>query len=413
MSLRRIITALALPALLGTSLLTTASPAQAAVGDPFLFLAPGFTQELYGTGPGFFGGVAFASNGDPVVNFCQGGGSPLQRFDHSSTVTTNGTTYHPLGASMPSNAGCGMTNHPNGSIYSNTYSGVTRLDATTGAQIGATFGPAGDALGIAPDPQTGNLVWVGSDGTFYRTDSALTTFGTYSSQTAGHFYDGIAFEPTGTYLFASDRSDYDIDVINRAGVIVNSVPVGHEPDGIAFHASAPRFVITNNTDGTITRFDFPGDDYSQPGTTSLFASGGFRGDLSNVGGDGCVYLTQDGTHFKDGTQSGNDSLVRICPGFAPGAGVLGFSCTKVGSTQTLAAGAKIGWGARIRCTTNDATLVNWSGNKFTLLSPNPAAVATFRADQLGDGGVTGTPTDGRSASTLPLTVVRSTLGPPA
>jgi hypothetical protein len=96
-----------------------------------------------------------------------------------------------------------------------------------------------------------------------------------------------------------------------------------EPDGISFHATAPKFVVTNNIDGTMTRHDFPGDDYSQPSTQSVFASGGFRGDLSAVGPDGCIYLTQDGVRFDNGTTSGENSLVKICPGFAPPPGIEG------------------------------------------------------------------------------------------
>jgi hypothetical protein len=34
-------------------------------------------------------------------------------------------------------------------------------------------------------------------------------------------------------------------------------PATHVPDGIAFHLGAEEFVVTNNLDGTMTRFDFP------------------------------------------------------------------------------------------------------------------------------------------------------------
>ena len=55
----------------------------------------------------------------------------------------------------------------------------------------------------------------------------------------------------------------------------------------------PKFVVTNNeNDGTMTRFDFPNDDYTQAPTVTVFASGGFRGDLTQVGSDGCIYSTQ-------------------------------------------------------------------------------------------------------------------------
>jgi uncharacterized repeat protein (TIGR01451 family) len=90
-----------------------------------------------------------------------------------------------------------------------------------------------------------------------------------------------------------------------------------EPDGIAFHASPPRFVVTNNNNGTMTRFDFPADDFTQVPAQSVFASGGFRGDLSQVGADGCLYLTQEGTRYDDGTVTAENSLVQICGGFAP------------------------------------------------------------------------------------------------
>jgi hypothetical protein len=76
----------------------------------------------------------------------------------------------------------------------------------------------------------------------------------------------------------------------------------------------------------MTRFDFPGDDFTQPPVQSVFASGGFRGDLTQVGPDGCLYITQDGLRYDDGTIGSGDSLVRICPGFAAPPGVGGGTC---------------------------------------------------------------------------------------
>jgi sugar lactone lactonase YvrE len=100
---------------------------------------------------------------------------------------------------------------------------------------------------------------------------------------------------------------------------------------VAFHAVDPKFVATINTDGTITRFDFPGGstpDYTQPPTQTLIASGGFRGDISQVGPDTCLYVPQEGARYADGTISDplndegqrDNSIVRICPGFAPPTG---------------------------------------------------------------------------------------------
>lgn len=83
----------------------------------------------------------------------------------------------------------------------------------------------------------------------------------------------------------------------------------------------------------MTRVTFPGDDYAASPTVSAFAAGGFRGDLLQVGTDGCIYATQGrdalpddpGTRYDDGTTTTEDSIVRICAdgpgGFEPPAGV--------------------------------------------------------------------------------------------
>jgi Ca2+-binding RTX toxin-like protein len=302
-----------------------AGPALAA--GQFTFLQAPFTQELYGTQPGFMGGIAFAPDGDPLSDDCVGGGGTLHRFDSQTTLPPiNGTSsLHPR-SDMASNAGCGLT-QAGGFVFTNTSSGVVKLNPDTGAVVAGPAGPGGNALGIAIDPTNQNVVWVGSNGTLYTIDQALTGPATvFSSALAGHFLDGIFFSPDGAYLFTADRAGgpgYALSIVRHDGTLAQSVPVSDEPDGIAFHASSPKFVLAGNTDGTITRFDFPGDDYSQAPTQSLFASGGFRSDLSQVGKDGCLYQSQNGTRYDNGTTSGDNSIVRICPGFAPPAGVEG------------------------------------------------------------------------------------------
>jgi hypothetical protein len=146
-----------------------AVPAVANAGQSFLFLRPGFTQSIFGatTPQILFGGVAFAPDADPWVADCGPDNSPLYRFDGSSTEVVNGTTIHPV-SNGPSTSGCGLTNGLNGNLYTNTTAGVRELDPSTGAQIGGPFGPTGNALGIAPDPLTGDLVYVGSNGTLHR-----------------------------------------------------------------------------------------------------------------------------------------------------------------------------------------------------------------------------------------------------
>lgn len=319
-----------LAALLAAALpLVLARSATAAPGQPFTFLQSPFTQAVFGVSSGFLGGVAFAPDGDVWSNDCAFSGSPLHRFDRQGQYFTRGTTLHQR-STVSSNAGCGMTNHPDGRIYSNTSGGVSKLDAATGAPLGVA-GPAGNALGIAVDPQDDTIVYVGANCRFtgtcslFRHDPATgttTTLAALPGATA-NFIDGISFDPTGQFLFLAVRSPaFRLVVLTRTGTVVQQVPMGAEPDGISFRATDPKFVVTNNLNGTMTRFDFPGNDFAQPPTLSTFASGGFRGDLSLVGPDGCIYLTQAGTHYLDGTTTGENSVVQVCPGFAPPPGVL-------------------------------------------------------------------------------------------
>lgn len=293
----------------------------AATGMSWTTLTSGFTQDVYGVDPGFMGGVAFAPDGDPWVTPCASNGGSLRRFDTATTTgPVHGTTLHPVTA-VASNVGCGLTNHPNGALYTNTSGGVIRLDANSGAQTAGPAGPGGNALGIATDPQTNNLVYADGGGLSWVA-ADLSVGGKFSS---GGNYDQIVFDPSGNFVFASEGCS--VTIIHRTTATTGSLAqqVSSSPrcntDGMAFHSVAPHFVLSNNTDGTITRYDFPSDDYTQAPTTSTFASGGFRGDMAQVGPDGCLYLTQNGTRYDDGTTDGNNSLVRLCFGFAPPVGV--------------------------------------------------------------------------------------------
>jgi len=287
----------------------------------FTTLEAPFTQELIGTAPVFVGGIGFAPDGDVWFTPCGSGGDPLWRFDmQAEAPEQGGSPLHPA-SSTDSDSGCGLTNHPNGSLYSNTSSGVTRLDGSTGAAIGGPFGPSGNVLGIAVDPQTGNVVYAAGDGSVAFVNADLTASGSYST-TDFCDIDGLYFDPTGSFLFLAERCSDSIVILDRSGATINTVPVGAPLDGIAFKALAPRFVITNNTDGTMSKIVFPGDDFTQPATVTQFASGGFYGDLTQVGPDGCLYVSQStGTRFADDSTSGNGSIVKICGGFAPPPGV--------------------------------------------------------------------------------------------
>ena len=324
--------AVAIAAMAGVGLPAVLPPttAAAATAKPFPVFAPGFTQALFASGAttDLYGGVAFAPNGDVWTDDCVFSAGGLRRFSQTSTHQQDGASLANE-TDVASNVGCGLANNPDGHLYSNTTNGVTQLDALSGAYL-KTIGPPGNVLGITTDPQTNNLVYVAADCRFTSTCTIVSLNPTTGSSTnlavlsssQASFVDGIAFDPTGKYLFLSTRApSFALTVVGRAGNVVQHAPMTSEPDGISFHGTSPKFVVTNNTDGTITRFDFPSDDYTKAPTASVFASGGHRGDLSSVGADGCIYLTQDGTTFPDGTTSANNSLVKVCPGFAPPPGV--------------------------------------------------------------------------------------------
>jgi lysophospholipase L1-like esterase len=297
-------------------------------GKSFTFLESGFSQEIVGISSDFMGGIAFAPDGDVWVNDCSFSGSHLHRYDMQGVAPeVHGTKLHPE-TIIPSNAGCGMTNHPDGFIYSNTSLGAVQINASSGVPTGQIFGPAGNALGIAPDPQTGDVVYVSANCRF----SGLCDIVTVDPETNAssvfvrliglQFIDGIFFSPDGSQLFLAQRSPaYAVTIVDRTspgartGTVNRSIGLPSEPDGIAFHGVG-GFVVTANTDGTISKITLGAD------TVGLFASGGGRNDLSQVGRDTCLYTTQDNfTRYDDGTVTSQSSLVRICPGFVPPPGV--------------------------------------------------------------------------------------------
>jgi sugar lactone lactonase YvrE len=296
----------------------------AAAGESFLVLKPGFTQEIVGLSATFIGGVAFAPNGDPWVDDC--GGGQLMRFDLQRIAPPiHGTQLHPV-TIVNSAVDCGLANHPDGFIYSNTLDGVVQVNANTGLPTGKVVGPPGNRFGIATDPQTGDLVYVTGPDCFpgfpgpcgiETVDPVTGVASVFVALPGVTFIDGIAFEPGGSRLFLSNFSARSVIVIDRSapgarnGTVNREIPISATPDGIAFHRDG--FLVTSNGGGTLTKIVL-----GPPDVLSTFASGGGRNDLSQVGPDGCLYTTQDSfTRFDDGTVTSDSSLVRICPGFIP------------------------------------------------------------------------------------------------
>ena len=328
------------------------------------------------------GGVAFAPDGDVWVDDCVGGGSELHRYDIQGVAPdVNGTKLHPESVVL-SDAGCGLANHADGFMYSNTInSGAVQIDASTGAPTGSVFGPAGNALGIASDPQTGDVVYVAQNCRFtgvcdiITVDPATNASSIFVSLPGFNFIDGIFFTPDGSQLFLAKRAPgFAVTIVDRdapgarTGSFNRDIALPAEPDDIAFHADG--FVVTANLNGTMSRIDF------NPDTVSSFASGGFRNDLSQVGSDGCLYTTQAGTRYDDGTVTGQNSVVRICPGFIPPVADDMSRMTGGGSIVDEAEG-RVTHGFGLHCdASNDPNnlQINWGGgNKFHMVSLDTAA----------------------------------------
>jgi len=308
---------------------------------PFTFLQAGYTQEVFAastTAGGNMGGVAFAADGDVWVKVCGTTAGPL-RFDLARTATVNSTSIHPLQTTpaVTTAPGCGITNHPDGRIYLNSSVGAQRLDADTGAVLGVV-GPPGSLYGITVDPQTNRLVYASASCvgvascTLVSVDAStgnVQNFATFPAGGSLEFVDGVTFDPTGNFIVVCGRTGlFPNDtpfmfVLNRNGTIARQLQADHFPDGAVFHTN-PFYMVTNNNDGTISRFDFPADDLRQGPNQTIIASGGFRGDLTSVGADGCYYITEAGTRYANFVTTTENSVVRICSNagkFAAGPGV--------------------------------------------------------------------------------------------
>lgn len=307
----------------------------AEMGESFISLPPAYAQHVLGatnnfrSSGGYLGGVVVLQTGHVVVAECQTSTTRFHVFSTTLTYVRNETPLH-AEIVLPSGGiagGCGIA-WSDGALYSNMNDGtrgVSRIDVATMSV--RKMGPPGNALGIAADPVTGNIVYAGAGCkpglsssttcTIWSLNPSTATaraFATLNQAQFGYIH-GVAFDPSGAYLFLTNRTTApagELDVLDRSGAVISRTPISTEPLGIAVHAGSPNFVLTNNADGTLTQFDFPDEDYSQPPSASLFASGGSPGNMMQTGADGCLYLTQLNTRYNNGLTDKWNSVVQIC-----------------------------------------------------------------------------------------------------
>ena len=350
-------------------------------GHSFTSLTSPFTQELYGVtaspvvvngADGFIGGVAFTPAGDVWAAECYG--SQYHRFDrdgrvsdgHGGVVRPESLLDHSTYAPAP--VGCGVVNHPSytglPALFANTDSGLWPLDAETGTPLlGGPLNSAsvngGNGRGIDVDPAsvpTYNVVYTGADcDPAMRPTAVACTLWNYNltmnntlafarfGRAATESIESLYFSPDGNSVFLSYRDSnagtQGLIVVGRRATLISNrstidntqvirrIPMNSMPQGMAFRATGD-FAVTLNEDGTMTRLTFPSTDFTGVPALSSFASGGFLGGLLRVGTDGCIYAPQgrmvggsSGVRYGDDAVASNDSIVRICGGFAPGVGV--------------------------------------------------------------------------------------------
>ncbi len=263
--------------------------------------------------------------------------SAAQSFNVYGTDMFTRNAYHAV-SGLP--GGNGLTNGTDGYLYANSPEGLYRVDPNNWAatRVGATYSYTycaayswyysswygwytacssyataqrgygnNHGIGTLPDGrivrQTGNDVWIYNPAD--SSDRLLFSEGSY--------IDDLTTTSTGLIALASIYR-HQVVIIDANGAEINRVNVAGytgagNPDGMAFGGGS---LYTAATDGTVSRFDFTGPNFTGTASEVIVAyhSGGY-GDLSQVGPDGAFYVTQNHTRYDDGSTTGGWSMIRL------------------------------------------------------------------------------------------------------
>lgn len=308
--------------------------------SPYTYIDPGYTAEIYAAETSYTYTLGVAFVGNTLWRSDDGGG--LYSVDPVNTTTVNGTTVHTTSSRMVVGGagwfGRGIVGGSDGYLYGNQSGGIRKIDlvAMTSSILPNSVG---GAYGIE-FLSTGELVY--NNGTQVR----KYNFGTQTDTliySGVNFGDGLSVTPD-DHIIVADLGSSTVVVLDSNGTIVNSVNSIHNADGTAYGQGA---IFKGNIDGTITRLDFAGPNFTGAATETLIASGVLYHDLATIGPDFSFYLTVLGAHYENGVQAGysGGSVVRLTkvggggfgndPGVpAPGAlallalGLCGFSASR-------------------------------------------------------------------------------------
>lgn len=295
-------------------------------------------QELWvrGTAGGeFLVGMAFAPDGSIWVANDQT--AQLKRYgtlykdNHGGAVLNGSKWLHEVDVVGPDYTSTdvkitNLVNDPKGTpnMYGLGPNGIYRYSTFTGAKNLGPYCPAGTTgrLGLAAAPN-GDIYFAVDRAAPYvseiwRVSNTLTDPTPICTVSRSDDMDAIVLDPTGQYLFLALDGVSKIRVLTASGVFQRDINTAQpNPDGLCFHDCDEPYLVSNNNNGTINRFDFPNGYASGTVNQTVMASGGFRGDFVAVHG-GYMYATQwpgngfsNGTRYDNGAEDSRKSIVRV------------------------------------------------------------------------------------------------------
>jgi len=306
-----ILTAVALATLAATSAQATLVSTPT---GPYTTLDDAYTATIYAADTNYTYTLGVAFVGNTLVRSADNG--TLYVYDNTTSTVHGNTvanyTTHTVGGDGWN--GRGITGDGQ-YVYGNGGGGLFKIDLSTYTST-RLANSVGGQYGIS---------FLNSHQLVYNAGSEVRLYD-LTTQTDTLFFNGVSFgdglsvTPDGHVIIA-DLSGYLIRVLDSSGNQINTFSSTHDADGTAYGAGS---IFKANTDGTLSKVDFSGPNFTGVGTETLLATGLQYSDLSTVGPDGSFYISALGAHYADGYSYGyaDGSLIKVSllggGGFGPG-----------------------------------------------------------------------------------------------